>query len=63
MKVAFWPPPNEYFFYIDSGPPRVRKEVEGHKEAIEIAERKKKFAKVYRADKSVLHSFNFFYND
>ncbi|EYB89158.1 hypothetical protein Y032_0235g3185 [Ancylostoma ceylanicum] len=49
-QVAFWPPPNEYFFYIDSGPPRIRKEVEGHKEAVEIAERKKKFAKVYRAD-------------
>ncbi|CAJ0602868.1 unnamed protein product [Cylicocyclus nassatus] len=50
-QVAFWPPPNEYFFYIDNGPPRIRKEIEGHQEAVEIALRKKKFDKVFRADK------------
>ncbi|KJH44719.1 hypothetical protein DICVIV_09243 [Dictyocaulus viviparus] len=50
-QVAFWPPPNEYFFYMDNGPPRIRKEIEGYEDAIEIARRKKKFLKVYRADK------------
>ncbi|KAK6747157.1 hypothetical protein RB195_000400 [Necator americanus] len=50
-QVAFWPPPNEYFFYIDDGPPRIKKDVEGHKEAVEIAERKKKFFKVFHANK------------
>ncbi|KAK6051080.1 hypothetical protein COOONC_11416, partial [Cooperia oncophora] len=52
-RVALWPPPNEYFFYVDNIPPRERKEVEGRKEAIEIALRKKKIPKIYRANKSV----------
>uniref|UniRef100_A0A0N4XBB7 Hydrolase_4 domain-containing protein n=1 Tax=Haemonchus placei TaxID=6290 RepID=A0A0N4XBB7_HAEPC len=48
LKIALWPPPNEYFFYVDNVPPRERKEIEGHAEAIEIAERKKKIPKILR---------------
>ncbi|ETN81358.1 hypothetical protein NECAME_08535 [Necator americanus] len=57
-QVAFWPPPNEYFFYIDDGPPRIKKDVEGHKEAVEIAERKKKFFKVFHANKLIVAQMN-----
>ncbi|KAE9420958.1 hypothetical protein Angca_000252, partial [Angiostrongylus cantonensis] len=58
-QVAFWPPPNEYFFYIDNNNmPRIRREVEGHQEAIEIAKRKKELVKVYRANKQVCYQFS-----
>ncbi|KAK5964296.1 hypothetical protein GCK32_007444, partial [Trichostrongylus colubriformis] len=50
-QVALWPPAKEYFFYVDNVPPRERREIEGRKEAIEIAERKKKIPKIYRANK------------
>ncbi|XGW31457.1 hypothetical protein V3C99_009986 [Haemonchus contortus] len=50
-QIALWPPPNEYFFYVDNVPPRERKEIEGQAEAIEIAERKKKIPKILRANK------------
>ncbi|WKY03783.1 hypothetical protein Q1695_005050 [Nippostrongylus brasiliensis] len=52
-QIAMWPPPNEYFFYIDNIPPRERKEVEGRKEALEIAERKRTIPKILRANKKV----------
>lgn len=50
-QVALWPPPNDYFFYVDNIAPRERKEVEGRKDAIEIAERKRKIPKILRANK------------
>lgn len=53
IKVALWPPPNDYFFYVDNIAPRERKEVEGRKDAIEIAERKRKIPKILRANKLV----------